>query len=226
MSLDFSAVWEYRDIIFRGLANTLLISAIAIPAGVCLGVLICLLRISRRNFLRWPAMIYIEVIRNVPLLILIFLMFFALPFYGLRFSGMTIGFICLSLYGGAYFAEIFRGGVEAVSSGQFDAARALGLKYGFYMRKVIFPQIYSYAFPPSTNISLTIIKESSLLSLITVTELTYSAHEINGRTFTFVESFTVIALLYWLISIIFLKLSSTLESRVKIAPAGNLAAIR
>ncbi|MGM0743525.1 MAG: amino acid ABC transporter permease [Pseudomonadota bacterium] len=226
MTFDFIPVWNNRDILIEGILNTLLISVIAIPVGVCVGVLVCLFRISKTRLLRWPAILYIEVMRNIPLLILIFMLFYALPFYGLRLSGLTTGFICLSIYGGAYFAEIFRGGVEAVSKGQFDAAKALGLKYGFYMRRVIFPQLYSYVFPPATNIALTMIKESSLLSMITVAELTYAAHEINGRTFTPVETFTTIALIYWGISIGFLKLTNMLQSRIEVGHISTPIAIR
>lgn len=226
MTFDFMPVWNNRDILIEGLLNTLLISVIAIPVGIFIGVFVCLLRISRRRLLRWPAIVYIEVMRNIPLLILIFMMFYALPFYGVRLSGMTTGFICLSIYGGAYFAEVFRGGVEAVSEGQFDAAKALGLRYGFYMRRVIFPQLYSYVFPPATNIALTMIKESSLLSMITVAELTYSAHEINGRTFTPVETFTTIALIYWGISIVFLKMTADLQSHIEVGHISTPITIR
>ena len=214
MTFDFAAIWDNRDILIDGVFNTLLISVIAIPIGILVGVVICLMRISKRRLLRWPAIVYIELMRNIPLLILIFMMFYALPFYGIRLSGLTTGFICLSIYGGAYFAEVFRGGVEAVSKGQFDAAKALGLKYGFYMRRVIFPQIYAYVFPPGTNIALTMIKESSLLSMITVAELTYAAHDINGRTFTPVETFATIALIYWVICTLFLKLTQIVQARV------------
>lgn len=214
MTFDYMAIWDSRVILINGVSTTLLISAITIPLGVGLGVVICLMRISRYRVLRWVAIGYIEVIRNIPFLILIFMLFYALPFYGLRLSGLTTGFICLSMYGSAYFAEIFRGGIQSIPTGQFDACEALGLKYKFYMRRIIFPQLYGYIFPPSTNIALTMIKESSLLSMITVAELTYAAHDINGRTFTPIETFTTIALLYWLISTMFLKLTNRLQIRV------------
>ena len=226
MTFDYLAIWDHRDILIDGTLKTLLISAIAIPAGVCIGIFVCLLRISNRRLLRWPAIAYIEIMRNIPLLILLFMVFYALPFYGIRLSGLTTGFICLSVYGGAYFAEVFLGGVEAVPKGQFDAAKALGLKYGFYMRRVIFPQLYSYVFPPATNIALTLIKESSLLSMITVAELTYAAHDINGRTFTPVETFATIAIIYWGISIVFLNLTSRLQSRIEMDPVSQQIAIR
>ncbi len=226
MTFDYAAIWDNRDILINGVFNTLLISFIAIPIGILIGVLICMARISKRRLLHWPAIAYIELMRNIPLLILIFMMFYALPFYGIRLSGLTTGFVCLSIYGGAYFAEVFRGGVEAVPKGQFDAAKALGLKYGFYMRRVIFPQLYTYVFPPGTNIALTMIKESSLLSMITVAELTYAAHDINGRTFTPIETFATIALIYWIICTVFLKLTGMLQSHVHTDDLSNSMAIR
>jgi len=226
MTFDYMAIWDNRDILSQGLLTTLIIAGTAIPVGVAIGVLVCMLRISKNRLLRWPAIAYIEIIRNIPLLILLFMMFFALPFFGVRLSGLTTGFICLSIYGGAYFAEVFRGGVEAVSKGQFDAAKALGLKYGFYMRRVIFPQLYGYVFPPATNIALTLIKETSLLSMIAVSELTYAAHDINGRTFTPVETFATIALIYWGISILFLKLTSGLQSRIEVGHISRPITIR
>ena len=226
MTLDFGAIWENCDILIEGLVNTLLISFIAIPVAVLIGLVFCMLRISKRRFLRWPAIVYIECMRNIPLLILIFVVFYALPFYGVRLSGVTTGFICLSIYGGAYFAEVFRGGVEAVSKGQFDAAKALGLKYGFYMRRVILPQLYMYVFPPGINIALTMIKESSLLSMITVAELTYAAHDINGRTFTPVETFATIAVAYWGLCTLFLKLSDIFKSRIDNKNVSNSFVLR
>lgn len=226
MTLDFGAIWENRDILIEGLVNTLLISFIAIPVAVLIGLVFCMLRISKRRFLRWPAIVYIEFMRNIPLLILIFVVFYALPFYGVRLSGVTTGFICLSIYGGAYFAEVFRGGVEAVSKGQFDAAKALGLKYGFYMRRVILPQLYMYVFPPGINIALTMIKESSLLSMITVAELTYAAHDINGRTFTPVETFATIAVAYWGLCTLFLNLAEIFKSRIDNKNVSNSFVLR
>ena len=226
MTFDYEAIWNNRDILIDGVFTTLLISLIAISMGIAIGLVVCLLRISKNRLLRWPAIIYIEVMRNIPLLILIFMMFYALPFYGIRFSGMTTGFVCLSLYGGAYFAEVFRGGVEAVSKGQFDASKALGLKYSFYMRRIILPQLYTYVFPPGTNIALTMIKESSLLSMITVAELTYAAHDINGRTFTPVETFATIAVIYWIICTLFLKLTQMMKSPIGAREINNSMTIR
>ena len=226
MTFDYMAIWDNRDILIDGVLTTLLVSTIAIPIGIIIGIVICMMRISENRVLRWSSIVYIEFLRNIPFLILIFLVFDALPFYGLRLSGLTTGFICLSIYGGAYFAEVFRGGIQSVSKGQFDASKALGLKYGFYMRRVIFPQLYKYIIPPGTNIALTMIKESSLLSMITVAELTYAAHDVNGRTFTPVETFATIALLYWLISTLFLKLTHLLQVKFGVEDTQNGLTLR
>ena len=226
MTFDYMAIWDNRDIFIDGVLTTLLVSTIAIPIGIIIGIVICMMRISENRVLRWSSIVYIEFLRNIPFLILIFLVFYALPFYGLRLSGLTTGFICLSIYGGAYFAEVFRGGIQSVSKGQFDASKALGLKYGFYMRRVIFPQLYKYIIPPGTNIALTMIKESSLLSMITVAELTYAAHDVNGRTFTPVETFATIALLYWLISTLFLKLTHLLQVKFGVEDTQNGLTLR
>ena len=213
MEFDFSAIWDSRNLLAEGLATTLFISVVAVPVSIVLGAAIVLMRISGNLILRSVATAYVEAIRNTPFLIQIFMVFYALPFVGIRLSGLPTGILCLSIYGAAYFAEIFRGGIESVPKGQFDACKSLALPYGFYMRRMIVPQLYKYIIPPGTNIALTMIKESSLLSMITVAELTYVAHDINGRTFSPVESFTVIALLYWLVSTLFLFVAEWLQSR-------------
>lgn len=213
LEFDYLAIWNNRALLAEGLATTLYISLLAVPVSILLGAAIVLMRISGNVVLRPVAIAYIEIIRNTPFLIQIFMVFYALPFAGIRLSGLPTGILCLSMYGAAYFSEIFRGGIESVPRGQFEACKALGLPYFFYMRRVIVPQLYKYIIPPGTNIALIMIKESSLLSMITVTELTYVAHDINGRTFSPVETFTVIALLYWLVSTLFLFAAEQLRLR-------------
>ncbi len=213
MEFDYLAIWNNRSLLAEGLATTLFISFVAIPLSIMFGALIALMRVSGNMFLRSFATAYVEIIRNTPFLIQIFMVFYALPFIGIRLSGLPTGVLCLAIYGAAYYSEIFRGGIESVPKGQFDACKALGLSYWFYMRRIIVPQLYKYVIPPGTNIALIMIKESSLLSMITVAELTYVAHDINGRTFSPVESFAAIALLYWLVSALFLAFADWLKSK-------------
>ena len=176
MDFDFQIVWGNRALLLEGFYMTIAISALAVPVSIMVGVVIVLMRISKIFSLKSVAIVYIEIIRNTPFLIQIFLVFYALPFFGVRLSGIPTGILCLTIYGSAYFAEIFRGGIESVSRGQVDASKALGLPYMFYIRKVIFPQLLGYIIPPGTNIAITMVKESSLLLIISDAALTYTAH--------------------------------------------------
>ena len=126
---------------------------------------------------------------------------------------ITAGIGCLSIYASAYFAEIIRGAIASVSKGQKEAARALGLSPMIIMRKVVFPQMLGYLIPPMTNIGISIIKESSVLSVITVAELTYYSNYIIGKTFSPIEILSLVALIYWVITGAFSLGMSILENR-------------
>lgn len=197
MIFDISVLinnWHYFAL---GLAKTILICTVSLPIGFALGSLLALIRLRGGPLLNGVALAYIELIRNVPFLVQVFLLYFALPFAGIRLSPMTAGVIALSSYAAAYFSEIVRGGIFSIPAGQAEAARALGLPYGLTFWKVLFPQVVGYVLPAATNLTITLIKESAALSIITVGELTYMSQDVIGRTFAPVEVFTLIALVYW-----------------------------
>lgn len=211
MSFDINVVldnWHYFAI---GLGKTLLICVISLPIGFALGALLALARLRGGRLLNGAALAYIELIRNIPFLVQVFLLFFALPFAGIRLSPMTAGVIALSSYAAAYFSEIVRGGIVSIAPGQAEAARALGLTYAQTFWKVLFPQIVGYVMPASTNLSITLIKESAALSIITVGELTYMAQDVIGRTYAPAEVFALLALLYWGLTAALAALASRLE---------------
>jgi His/Glu/Gln/Arg/opine family amino acid ABC transporter permease subunit len=225
MSFDFSILidnWRYFAL---GLAKTIVICAISLPLGFALGSLIALIRLRAGPVLNGIAIAYIELIRNIPFLVQVFLLFFALPFAGIRLSPMTAGIIALSSYAAAYFSEIVRGGIVSISVGQSEAARALGLSYGQTFWKVLFPQVLGYVLPAATNLTITLIKESAALSIITVGELTYMSQDVIGRTFAPVEVFTLIALLYWGLNALLAQFAAWLEQhlqpQVDLARAGT-----
>lgn len=213
MAFDFSVIWDNRGLLAQGLMMTLMIAVVSIPISVLIGLVLALMRDSGNIFLKPVSIGFIEAIRNTPFLIQIFFVFYALPFLGIRFGGLTTAVGCLSAYGGAYLAEVFRGGIQALHRGQFEAGQALGLSYLLIMRKIIFPQLMGYVIPPGTNILITMLKESALLSIIAVPELTYMAHDINGRTFSPVETFVAIALLYWAMSAGLITVMNRLHQR-------------
>jgi len=213
MVFDFSVLWNNKHLLARGFSMTLLIVSLSMPISIVIGLTLALMRDSGNALLKPVSVGIIEIIRNTPFLIQIFLVFYALPFFGIRLENLTTAVGCLSIYGGAYIAEVIRGGIQAVSKGQFEAGKALGLRYLLIIRKIILPQLMGYVIPPGTNILLTMLKESSVLSIITVSELTYIAHDINGRTFSPVETFVTIAILYWMMSTALLTVMNWVQKK-------------
>ncbi|MGE0238690.1 MAG: amino acid ABC transporter permease [Parvibaculaceae bacterium] len=215
MSFDLAILLDNWRYFALGLAKTVLICAISLPLGFALGALLALIRLRAGPVLNAVALAYIELIRNIPFLVQVFLLFFALPFAGIRLSPMTAGIIALSSYAAAYFSEIVRGGILSIPPGQGEAARALGLSYGLTFWKVLFPQVVGYVLPAATNLTITLIKESAALSIITVGELTYMSQDVIGRTFAPVEVFTLIALLYWGLNALLAQFAAWLETHLQ-----------
>ena len=197
MNFDVFIIVESLPLLAQGLGYTLLICGIALPAGFAIGTLCALARLSGIRWLKWIVVGYIELIRNTPFLIQVYLVFFVLPEIGIRLEGTIVGIISLAFYCGAYFAENVRGAIQTIPRGQTEAAEALGITYWTIQRKVIFPQMLSYLIPTTSNLTISLIKDSAILSVITVPELTYQAQVIIGRTFAPMEGFTAIALIYW-----------------------------
>ncbi len=213
MTFDVQVIIDHLSWIFHGLNITLLINSLALPMAFILGIVVCTALMSRFKLIRYIARAYVEVMRNVPLLIQIFIVFYVLPFYGVRIGPLETGIGCLAVYGAAYFAEIIRGAILSVPRGQVEAARALGLRSGKIMYKIILPQMLGYLIPNATNIGISFIKESSVLSMITVTELTFYSNYIIGKTYTAVEILCVIAVIYWIILAVFSFGMKFLEKR-------------
>lgn len=200
MDFDVSVVTYGLPILLRGLLNTVLFCAAAILCGSILSIVVALARISRRAILRWPALWFIEVVRNTPFLVQAFIIFFVLPAFGLRLQPTTAGILVMTLYAGAFFAESVRGAIESVPSGQMDAARSLGLPYLVAMRLVISPQMLGYLIPSLTNQMIGVIKESAVLSVVTVPELSLAGQVVLGVAFSPVETYTMVGILYWMLT--------------------------
>ena len=212
MDFDINIILKYWPMIFKGLNMTLIICAIALPIGLILSTGICAMRMSENRILKSLSIAFIEVVRNTPFLIQVFLVFYVLPFYGLRMKPIIAGVGCLSIYASAYFAEIIRGAILSVPKNQNEAAQALGLPANQIMRKIIFPQMLGYLIPPMTNMGITIIKESSVLSIITVAELTYYSQFVIGKTYAPVEIFSLVGLIYWIITTLFAFVMKNIEN--------------
>ena len=200
MTFDISVIYQYWPLILKGFGVTIALFVLSTVLSLALGVVVAMMRQSRLGILVWMAVSYIEIVRNIPFMILLFLLFFVLPFYGLHMSAFVVGVLALTIYGSAYFAEIVRGAILSVPKGQLESARAVGMSHRQAMRKVIFPQMWGYFIPAATNQAIMQVKESAIASAITVTEMTMAAQIVQGETFSPIEVFAVISVLYWLLS--------------------------
>ncbi len=215
MNFDMSVILDNWPVLAKGLVNTALICAASLPLGLLVGAILAVARLRGGRAAAIAVAAYIELIRNIPFLIQVFLLFYVLPMFGVRLNPLTVSVIALTAYGSAYFAEILRGALQSISPGQTEAGYALGLRYMVILRKILLPQVVGYILPASTNMTISLIKETAVLSTITVPELTYMAQNVIGRTFAPIEIFTVIALLYWALTGALAALSRWLETHMQ-----------
>jgi His/Glu/Gln/Arg/opine family amino acid ABC transporter permease subunit len=197
MEFDLSVVAFGLPILLRGLVNTVLFCVVSLPAGLLLGSAVALLRQSRRRAARLPAAGFVEIIRDTPFLVQAFLLFYGLPAFGIRLSAAIAGILVLSIHSGAYFAEAIRGAILSVPKGQLEAARALGMPYLRGMRRIVLPQMLGYLLPALTNQTIGAIKDSAVLSVITAPELSMAAQMVLGESFSPVETYAMVAAIYW-----------------------------
>ncbi len=193
---DWGAPIRNLDLLMQGLAVTLQVATLSFVFAFALGLVGALARRSRIWPLRFVATVYVEVIRNTPVLLQIFVIFFGLPSVGIRFDAVTAGTIALSVNSGAYLTEIIRAGIQSISRGQVEAATALGLTPAQIFGRVVFPQALRNIYPPVVNQFIMVLLGSSLLSAIAVPDLTGNALVVNSRTYRTVEVFTFVTLVY------------------------------
>jgi His/Glu/Gln/Arg/opine family amino acid ABC transporter permease subunit len=213
MTFDVSVILYGVPIFAEGLKNTVLFCTVAISSGLPLATALALCRLSRRSILHWPATSVVEALRNTPFLVQVFLLYFALPALGLRLGATTAGLVALTAYAGAYFAEAIRGAILSVPSGQLESARALGMPYFRALRRIVAPQMMGYLLPALTNQVIGVIKDSAVLSVITVPDMAMAAQQVLGETFAPVESYVMVAALYWALTAIVSALMMQLERR-------------
>jgi His/Glu/Gln/Arg/opine family amino acid ABC transporter permease subunit len=191
---DFAPIWANRDLILEGLLTTIALSALGLCLALIVGVIVGTAGASRRRALRAAAAAYVEVMRNIPLLIHMYVWYVGLAF--LRLPPFWCAAAALTLYSGAYVAETVRAGLNAVPRGQALAALATGLTPMQALRHVVYPQALRIITPSLASLASQLIKDSSLASVITVAELTYQASAIEGQTFRTFEIYITISALY------------------------------
>lgn len=177
---------------------------------------IALGRMSEISLLRWPARIYISFMRGVPILVILFILYFGFPYIGIQFTALTAALIGFSMNSAAYIAEIIRSAMSSVDRGQWDAAKSIGFSYWQTMCHVIVPQSVRIALPPLANVMLDLVKASSLAAMITVPELFQQAKIVGGREFDYMTMYILVALIYWAVCSAIALLQDFLEKRTEV----------
>ncbi len=196
---NFRIILEYLPLFLSGLRSTFLISIVSIALALATGILACGCRISPIKVIKYPAIAYIEIIRSTPLLVQIYFLYFGLPTLGLRIPEIQTGILALMLNSGAYIAEIIRAGISSVDEGQIEAGISSGLNYIQRMRFIILPQALGVTIPPLLGQAIVLVKDSALLSLISVAELTRSGQLMTSERFMPAEAFFTVAFFYMVI---------------------------
>jgi polar amino acid transport system permease protein len=217
-TFKFDVVWDNVGFLLWGVEMTALVTAAALTSGSVVGLLVALARMSRRRWLRGPAIAYIEVFRNTPALIQLMWVYYCLPILtGIDMSAVASATLALAVNGAAYIAEIIRGGIQGVDRGQVEAGRAVGLSHAQTLRKIILPQAFRRMIPPFVNESVSILKFSSLVSVLGVADLTYQATVLSTTTFRPIEIFTFIAVVYFALCTALSYIARRLELRLAVS---------
>jgi polar amino acid transport system permease protein len=218
-TFNFRVITEYLPQFFLGLVATTWISMLSFLGALLIGAIACMCRLSHLRILNVPAGIFVEVIRSTPLLAQLYFFYFGLPSMGLRLSEYQTGIIALSLNSGAYIAEILRAGVQSISYGHIEAGIASGLDYFQRLRYIILPQAIGATIPPLLGQTIVLVKDSALLSLISVFELTRAGQLMNSERFMPAEGFFTTAVFYLLLYHVLKYLSSWWQKKLIFRPA-------
>ena len=197
MRLDFGLVAAQVPAILSGLWMTVAIWVAATLGGLCLGFFVAAARRYGPRPADWLLRLCVEVLRGTPFLVQIFLLYFGGPFIGLRLDPVPAGLLGLTLYGAAYFSEIFRAGFRAVPTGHIEAAQCVGFNRAQIVRRILLPEMTMLVLPQCVNMAIILVKETAVLSIITVPEMTLVIGAIGSQQYAFVEAMFLLALFYW-----------------------------
>jgi cystine transport system permease protein len=199
----FDLLREAAPVMAKGAGYTLAFAVASMAGGLVLGFPTAILRLAPWAPLRWPAALYVSVFRGTPLLVQLFVIYYGLPGIGIEFTPVTAGILALSLNAGAYLSESLRGAILGIGKGQWNAGFSLGLTYPQTLGLVILPQALRTAVPAMSNTLTSLIKDTALVSVITVTELMLVTKELISVTFRPLPLYVAAAIVYWLLSLFF-----------------------
>ncbi|MDP4098661.1 ABC transporter substrate-binding protein/permease [Paenibacillus sp. P96] len=211
----WNVFWEYRGFYATGIGYTLLLSALGVLFGFIIGLFICLIRMSGIGIIRWIGSAYVELLRGTPMLVQLMIIHYGLALtFGINLSPLQSGIITLSINSSAYLAEIFRAGIQGVDRGQMEAARSLGMNRGKAMRHIILPQAFKAVLPAIGNEFITIIKESSIISVIGMVEIMYQASVVKNITYQGMSPYLIAAAFYFIMTFGLSKLLGRWERKL------------
>ncbi len=213
-SLDTEFLLSSGKLLLLGAVVTLKITLVAVSCGVLIGLFVGIAELSSYKILRIPAKVYVDIIRGTPLLVQIFIIYFALPsVIGTRIEPYVAAVVACSINSGAYVAEIFRAGIQSIDRGQFEAGRSLGLTWSQTMRKIVIPQAFRRTIPQLGNEFIAMLKDSSLVSVIGFEELTRKGQLIIAATYRSFEIWTAVAIIYLVMTLTISRFVAYLEKK-------------
>ena len=212
-AFDLGIVRRALPLFLAGVWMTARLALLSMLLGLPIGLLLSLARVQPARWLSIPAAVYVEVVRGTPLLVQILFIYFVLPTFGLFLPAFSSGVIALTLNSAAYIGEIFRAGIISIDAGQMEAARSLGMSYAQAMQRIILPQTFRRVVPPMTNESIALLKDSSLVSVIGLTELARSGQELASRYAAPLTIWPVVALCYLVLTFPLTRVAQVLERR-------------
>jgi len=201
-------------VLLQGMLLTIKFALLSMIFGLAIGTVVALMGISHQPVPKAVARAYVSIMRGTPLLVQIFVVYYGLPGIGIEFSPLTAGVLTLSLNAGAYLSESLRGAILGVTHGQWNASYSVGLTYFQTLRYIIVPQAVRIAVPSMSNTLISLIKDTSLVSVITVTELMLATKEVIAVTFRPLPLYLAAAAIYWILSLCFEALQHRLEKRL------------
>lgn len=216
MELDFSVLIPYLHMFWQGVLVTLKASALGVAIGSALGIFIGSFRVMPFKPLRYLMATYIYVLRGTPLMIQLFLIYFGLPALGINLDASVAGILGIGINSSGYVGEIVRGGIESIPRGQWEAGKMLGLSYWQTMKFIILPQAIRRMLPAIGNEFVTLIKESSLLSVLAISDLTMVGQQVRSVTYASFETFIFVALVYLVMTSLTSGALQLLENRWKV----------
>ena len=218
MTLDWSVVWRNAGALAEGTELTVALAVLTMVIAVPGGIVLALMRLSRSRLLSGASASFVELFRNLPLILVIYTAYYVMPIsLGLRFSPFTTGLVALALNVSAYNGETFRAGIGSIRKGQSEAAFALGMSRWQAMRQVVLPQAARRVLPVLASTWVSLFKDTSLVSVIAVGELAYTAMRIRSQTFRVLEMLTAMAAIYWALGYPQAKLVDWLHRRLGVS---------